>query len=165
MPRAEDVRVPRSAPGSAPRSASRVVVLPVPASGERAGSAAGLEARSPSAARLMGLTRSALLSSGVGTAGAAVAQEYVGAALLSLLVPALVGAGCAWASTRGAARGAGRVPVVVTLGIAMTYAGAGAGLALRLAAPGYGPPGQWLPPVLAAVAGVCVWPLLDPRPR
>jgi len=56
------------------------------------------------------------------------------------------------------------VPTAVVLAVAAVYAAVSAVLAFRVAATPLGGVGQWLPPVAAAVAGVALWPLIDPRP-
>lgn len=119
----------------------------------------------PWTARVAALTGAALQAGAASVAGGAVGSEYVGSAVLSLVVPALVGAACAWGATRGAVRWAGVVvPTAVVLAVAAVYAAVSAVLAFRVAATPLGGVGQWLPPVAAAVAGVALWPLIDPRP-
>lgn len=120
--------------------------------------------RQPRRSPLAGLTGSALLASVVAVAGGAVGSEYVGSAVLSFVVPALVGAGCGFGATRGGVLGGGAVARSVTLAVAAGYAALSAALAFRFATTDFGPVGEWLPPVLAGMAGALAWPLLDPRP-
>lgn len=148
-----------------PQRAARTVRVPPPAAGTGSGPVRrrGAAGRRPRPA-VAGLCGSALLASAAALAGGAVSSEYVGSSVLCLVVPGLVGAACAWGATRGAARGRGAVPAPVTLAVAGVYAALSAVLAFRVADTPLRGPGTWLPPVLASVVGVVLWPLLDPRP-
>lgn len=83
-------------------------------------------------------------------AGAAIGQEYVGAQVFSVLLPALVGLAIAMA----AAAVAGTPPAPVRRAVAALcagYAGISALLDFRFTDLPFGSTGRWLPPLAAAV--------------
>lgn len=95
--------------------------------------------------------------------GGWIAAQYVDTQYFSLLAPALVALGCAWAAS-AAARTTARwtLLVGVVTGVLATA------LSDRLVPGGQNlflPPGHRLPPYVAAAVGALAWPLLFGPPR
>jgi hypothetical protein len=93
--------------------------------------------------------------------GAWIATQYVHTHVFALVVPALVGVGCAAAATAAAGRGGMAVPLAVAVPAALVAVG----LADRFVAGGgisaVSPAAQAGPPYLAAVAGAVGWTVLS----
>lgn len=110
------------------------------------------------------LVAAAAAGSLLAVTGAAIGQEYVGAQVFSVLLPALVGVAIATA----AAAVAGTPPAAVRHALAALcagYAGISALLDFRFTELPFGPTGRWLPPLVAAVlAGAAGAELLVRRP-
>lgn len=105
------------------------------------------------------VVRAALAAVAVGFAGGWVAAEYVDTQWFAVVAPGLVGLACAGVATAAAAGARLWVPVAFGAvgGVLAT------GLSDRLVPGGQNlflPPGNRLPPYLAAVVGACVWPVL-----
>jgi hypothetical protein len=112
--------------------------------------------------------RAALACLGVGFLGAWVAAQYVDTQYFGVIVPALVGLGCAWAATAAAGKASAARPPRVLLVIAAVMAVLATALSDRLVPGGqnlFVPAGHRLPPYLAAVVGVLAWPVLFGPPK
>lgn len=88
--------------------------------------------------------------------GGWISTQYWHDRFFSLIVPGLVGLGCAAVATAAGGRGVGTIVAIPAglLAVALSYAlvPGGAGL--------LAPPGQELPPYVAALVGVAAWPVL-----
>lgn len=113
--------------------------------------AAPTDARSPLAA----LVATAVAGTLLATTGAAIGQEYVGAQVFSVLLPALVGV--VIAATAAALVGSPPTPVRHAVAVLCgAYAGISALLDFRFTDLPFGPTGRWLPPLAAAVVAGAV---------
>ncbi|MHB2022974.1 MAG: hypothetical protein ACYCO3_06565 [Mycobacteriales bacterium] len=122
--------------------------------------AARLRADSAAPGMVEALARAALAALPVALAGAAVTSEYVGAAVFSILTPALLGIACGAASTRAARVPAGSWRHRAVRAVAVLYAliGTGYGFRFVIGHPSpFSPAGQVLPPYLAAALGAWLW--------
>jgi hypothetical protein len=118
----------------------------------------------PGSAELV--VRAALAALAAAFAGAWVAAQYVDTHYFGVVAPLLVGLACTWA----AAAAATSAPRRTLLAVAVAAAVLATGLSDRLVPGGQNlflPPGHRLPPYVAAVLGVVVWPVLfgPARPR
>src|SRR3954454_24992167 len=113
------------------------------------------------------LVRAGLAAMAVALVGGWIGTQYARNRGFSLIAPALVGMGAAWA-TAAATEGGNAGRRVVT-GIAAVGALLSAALAFRVYAAGglspWHPAGRVLPPYVAAVVGVLAWPVLFGPPK
>jgi len=132
---------------------------------------AACSAEQPAAApapRSEWMLRAALAAVGVAFLGAWVAAQYVDTQYFGVIVPGLVGLGCAWAASAAAGKPTPAGSSRPLLFIAALAAVLGTALSDRLVPGGqnlFVPAGHRLPPYLAAVIGVFAWPLLFGPPR
>ena len=137
--------------------------------GERGCAACSTEApEATPAPRSEWMLRAALASLGVAFLGAWVAAQYVDTQYFGVIVPGLVGLGCAWAASAAAGKPAAAGSSRLLLLIAAVAAVLGTALSDRLVPGGqnlFVPAGHRLPPYLAAVIGALAWPLLFGPPR
>ena len=116
-------------------------------------------APTPTTAEL--LTRAGLAALAVAVVGGWVATQYVRSRGFSLIAPGLVGVASAWAT----AAAVGTAPGTRRIVLSVAAAGAlfSAALAFRLTVGGQSPlhpAGRVVPPYIAALVGVLVWPVL-----
>src|SRR3954451_17905985 len=113
------------------------------------------------------LVRAGLAAMAVALVGGWIGTQYARNRGVSLIAPALVGMGVAWAAA--AATGNGQISRRLVSLVAAVAAVLSAALAFRVYAAGglspLHPAGRVLPPYAAAVAGVLAWPLLFGPPK
>jgi hypothetical protein len=121
----------------------------------------------PAAGRAELVVRAGLAAMAVALLGGWIGTQYARNRGFSLITPALVGVGVAWAAS--AAVAGGKISRRVVSVISAVAAVASAALAFRVYAAGglspLHPAGRVLPPYVAAVTGVLVWPLLFGPPK
>jgi hypothetical protein len=121
------------------------------------------ERPSPGLAELA--VRAGLAGLAVAFVGGWIGTQYVRNRGFSLIAPAIVGIAIAWAVAAAAGQQHRRVTAVLAAGASVLSAA----LAFRVYAAGglspLHPAGRVIPPYVAAVAGVVVWPLLFGPPK